>query len=104
MSPVQVGGIENMPLEYPSSKYVVYKHFEGCIRNIKENLEIYDLATPLKVVNAPTGCTDMAPCPKCSNGGYCSPGFPRSICTCSAGFVGEDCSDSKYTSLNYKHS
>ena len=104
MSPVQVGGIENMPLEYPSSKYVVYKHFEGCIRNIKENLEIYDLANPLKVVNAPTGCTDMAPCPKCLNGGYCSPGFSRSICTCPAGFVGEDCSDSKYTSLNYKHS
>ena len=95
LGPIQVGGIENMPLEYPSSEYVLYKSFRGCIRKIRENLEMYDLGYPLKVVNAPVGCTLMAKCPSCKNGGYCYPGFSRSICTCPMGFIGDDCSGSK---------
>lgn len=93
---MQIGGIENMPLDYPTSKYIEYRHFHGCIRKITENLEMYDLAYPLKVVNAPAGCTIMATCPTCLNGGYCFPGFARSVCSCPAGFVGDDCSGSKY--------
>ena len=46
-----------MPLEYPSSEYVQYTHFRGCIRKIYDNLEMYDLGYPLKVVDAPVGCS-----------------------------------------------
>ena len=84
-----------MPLEYPSSEYVQYTHFRGCIRKIYDNLEMYDLGYPLKVVDAPVGCTVMAPCPSCLNGGYCHPGFARSVCACKMGFTGDDCSGSK---------
>ena len=92
---MQIGGIENMPLDYPPSDFIVSKYFKGCIRKVTENLEMYDLAYPLKVVNASAGCTIMASCPTCLNGGYCYPGFARSVCTCPAGFVGDDCSESK---------
>jgi hypothetical protein len=100
LGPVQIGGIQNMPLEYPPSKYIVYKYFDGCIRKVMENLEMYDLSYPIKVVNAPRGCTVMAPCPSCLNGGYCIPGFARSVCSCPAGYVGDDCSGSKHLYCN----
>ncbi|XP_028409982.1 protocadherin-like protein isoform X2 [Dendronephthya gigantea] len=92
LGPMQIGGVESMPLDYPSSKFIEYKYFDGCIRKIKENLEMYDLSYPLKVVNAPAGCTIMAECPTCLNGGYCYPGFARSVCSCPAGYIGDDCS------------
>lgn len=93
---MQIGGIEGMPLQYPHSNYTVYKYFHGCIRKITENLEMYDLSYPLKVVNAPAGCTLMASCIKCKNNGYCVPGAGRSTCACPPGYVGDDCSGSKF--------
>ena len=95
LGPMQIGGVENMPLDYPASNFIVYQHFHGCIRNIKENLEMYDLAHPLKVVNAPTGCVVMSHCPTCLNGGYCSPSFAGSVCVCPVSFTGDDCSKRK---------
>ena len=105
LGPVQIGGIQNMPLEYPTSEYIVYKYFDGCIRKITENLEMYDLAYPLKVVNAPRGCTmgrstTMAPCPTCFNGGHCVPGVSHSVCTCLSGYAGDDCSERKSSESN----
>ena len=94
LGPMQIGGIQDMPLKYPPSNAIVYKFFDGCIREVKENLEMYDMAYPLKNVNAPAGCKVMADCPKCLNGGYCVPGFARSVCSCPSGYVGDDCSGS----------
>ena len=95
LDPIQVGGIENMPLDYPTSEYIEYTYFTGCIRKVTENLEMYDLGYPVKVVDSPMGCTIMAECPDCKNGGYCTPGFSRSVCTCTMGYVGDDCSGRK---------
>ena len=87
-----------MPLEYPSNEFIEYTYFRGCVRKLTENLQMYDFNYPVKVVRAPIGCTIMAPCPDCKNGGYCSPGFARSVCTCTMGYVGDDCTGRKQSS------
>ena len=90
--PLQIGGTEN-ELKYPS---IPYQKFEGCIRNIKDNGKMYDLANPLKIVNAPVGCQLANKCPDCNGKGYCEPLWNRpSICVCNLGYSGTYCNASK---------
>lgn len=90
--PLQIGGVES-ELEYPT---IQYTGFRGCIRNIYDNGDMYDLYSPPKEVNAPRGCELAGPCPDCNDHGYCEPKWNvPSICVCDLGFSGINCNGSK---------
>ena len=90
---LQIGGVENPGISYPNLNYA---GFVGCIRKITNNEHVYDLKTPLKVVNAPEGCQDAFKCPNCNNHGYCEPSMAKaSVCVCDVGYSGTDCLKSK---------
>ena len=74
-----------------------YTGFTGCIRDIYDNGDMYDLNDPVKVENAPKGCELARPCADCpKDRGYCEPRWnEESICVCDMGYTGSSCSDSK---------
>nr|QDE55751.1 cadherin 1 [Nematostella vectensis] len=87
--PLQIGGVSNPNMDFPD---IPYTGFKGCVRNIKDNHNLYDLKNPLKVVNAPEGCQLASACPECKNDGYCEPLMARdSICVCNPGYSGKHC-------------
>ena len=87
--PLQIGGVENSGIAYPNLNYT---GFNGCIRKITNNNHMYDLRTPLKVVNAPEGCQKSTGCPYCNNQGYCEPYLTKSgVCVCDVGYSGRNC-------------
>ena len=79
---------------------VTTRSFYGCIRNIYDNNRMYDLHNPLKVVNAPLGCTQGCQS-ECKNEGYCEAEMysGTTCCTCVPGFTGCDCSERKSNSV-----
>ena len=59
---------------------------------------MYDLKTPLKVVNSPEGCSKARGCPNCTIHGYCEPYLTKeSVCVCDVGYLGPNCQNSKFS-------
>ena len=59
---------------------------------------MYDLKTPLKVVNSPEGCSKARGCPNCTIHGYCEPYLTKeSVCVCDVGYLGPNCQKSKFS-------
>ena len=92
--PLQIGGVENAQLKYPELDYT---GFTGCIRDITDSGEMYDLREPLKNVNTELGCSHANVCPACGSHGYCEPKWNSpSVCVCDVGFSGFSCTESEY--------
>ncbi|EDO48968.1 predicted protein [Nematostella vectensis] len=89
--PLQVGGVSNTELSYPS---LVYTGFVGCIRNLVDFGDMYDLDKPLVQVNSAKGCELAMRCPPCGSDSYCEPQINRaSYCVCNLGKTGFECKD-----------
>ena len=59
---------------------------------------MYDLKTPLKVVNSHEGCSKAKGCPDCTIHGYCEPYLTKeSVCVCDVGYLGPNCQNSKFS-------
>ena len=59
---------------------------------------MYDLKTPLKVVNSPEDCSKARGCPNCTIHGYCEPYLTKeSVCVCDVGYLGPNCQNSKFS-------
>lgn len=59
---------------------------------------MYDLKTPLKVINSPEGCSKARECPDCENHGYCEPYQKKdSVCVCDVGYFDTNCQKSKFS-------
>ena len=79
--------------DYPD---INFGGFEGCIRDIVDNNQMYDLFNPLYEKNTELGCKlANNPCPDCNGQGYCEPLWTNSICVCDLGFTGPNCNSSK---------
>ena len=91
---LQIGGVENPDQHYPN---ISYSGFTGCIRNIIDNGDMYDLEKPIRQWRTNTGCRVTGfSCPTCRNQGYCDPQMNRpGKCICYPGFHGENCELSK---------
>ncbi|XP_048576731.1 protocadherin-like protein isoform X1 [Nematostella vectensis] len=90
--PLQIGGVET-DLTFIG---ITTTGFRGCIRNIIDTEKMYDLRNPIKVVNAPEGCTLAGTCPNnCNDKGYCEPSLMagKSMCVCDLGYTGRACND-----------
>ena len=67
----------------------------GCIRNIIDNGNMYDLNKPLAQSNSGLGCPDLEiDCPPCYHG-YCDTSKNEFKCVCDFGWYGDQCSTRK---------
>ena len=108
-SPLQLGGLAN---GLPNSTFYNWQYipnqnhyFNGCIRNLIVNSEIYDLAHSERYLKSHMKCPNLeAACRgssngKCSSHGICSGSIKKPVCKCKPGFTGLSCNIETIPSL-----
>ncbi|CAL9697367.1 unnamed protein product [Knipowitschia caucasica] len=93
---LQLGGVnENITYEYPQLQY---KHFSGCVRNVRVDSQLYDLGSAAESANTLPACSldddhcnDKEPLPSCGSRGRCNGERSPFSCLCEAGLSGAQC-------------
>ncbi|XP_002740242.1 neural-cadherin-like [Saccoglossus kowalevskii] len=96
---LQIGGVSQEPaFSYPPDIGIdLTDRFHGCIRNVNQDGEVYDLGNPAQEVNSVPGCVAAdVNCfdneePLCING-TCMADFNTAYCICDSGYYGDRCS------------
>ena len=100
-TPLQIGGmaVEQFdPVQYRWSHTPVGKPFDGCIRNVKHNSKLYDLAEPGLSRNSIPGCrpteevcNNQYENSRCGEHGRCVGSLRAPTCDCNPGWTGPFC-------------
>ena len=100
-TPLQIGGmaVEQFdPVQYRWSHTPVGKPFDGCIRNVKHNSKLYDLAEPGLSRNSIPGCRPTEEVcnsnyqgSRCGEHGRCVGSLQMPTCECNPGWTGPYC-------------
>ncbi|XP_042293708.1 neural-cadherin-like [Sceloporus undulatus] len=92
---LQLGGVkESIPYSYPQLQQ---KHFNGCIRSLIVDTQLYDLESPAESLNSSPGCTlTDGSCEKmgsspCGIHGRCLGEWSSFTCHCLPGYYGSKC-------------
>lgn len=100
-TPLQLGGVFREKFDYTHRKWQympIGTGFDGCIRNLRHNGLIYDLAHPGLTRNSFAGCPQVEDTcnmseqtQKCMEHGSCSGNLNEARCECAPGWTGQLC-------------
>ncbi|XP_022246295.1 neural-cadherin-like [Limulus polyphemus] len=108
--PLQLGGVHHKLLSFKWKFQHTREGFDGCIRNVIHNSEVYDLASPGSSSGSHSGCPpsekicfDNGITSNCKNG-YCEASYQKALCVCYPGWHGSRCDKSTQTKMFKKNS
>lgn len=90
--PLQIGGMSSKP---PSYIGMITGNFDGCVRNVKENENMYDLKAVSNSKGSQEGCPAIDKhcdqSSRCSQDAKCVPSRKDFSCVCPPGYEGKFC-------------
>lgn len=100
-TPLQLGGLNIHPID-PSAYHwdfvPIGKSFNGCIKNVFYNGQMYDLAEPALLKNSEAGCPGgeilcktIESINSCEKHGFCVSNLNEAWCECKPGWTGLNC-------------